>query len=115
MKLKEITLTKRAIGDGNFHLVIQVSSNDLSSLTELAHMIEDECEDSEYGEPLFIDKKKDVYKDKDGDIYDAYCVKCKEKRNFVGKILTSDSGRRMAQGKCGDCGTKLNRVLGKVL
>lgn len=44
---------------------------------------------------------------------DAYCVKCKEKRNFVGRILTSDSGRRMAQGRCDECGTKLNRVLGK--
>ena len=46
---------------------------------------------------------------------DAYCVKCKDKKNFEGKVLVSDSGRRMAQGKCGDCGTKLNRILGKVL
>lgn len=44
---------------------------------------------------------------------DAYCVKCKEKREMVGEIRTSDSGRRMATGKCGVCGTKMNRILGK--
>lgn len=51
-----------------------------------------------------------------GEFYgDAYCVKCKDKRNFIGRVITSDSGRRMAQGKCGICGTKLNRILGKDL
>ena len=45
---------------------------------------------------------------------DAYCVKCKDKRFFVGVIKTSDSGRRIAMGKCNVCGTKLNRILGKV-
>jgi hypothetical protein len=44
---------------------------------------------------------------------EAYCVKCKEKKNFTGEIKVSDSGRRMAQGICPDCGTKLNRILGK--
>ena len=44
---------------------------------------------------------------------DAYCVKCKVPREFEGKIKTSDSGRRMAVGKCYECGTKLNRILGK--
>ena len=44
---------------------------------------------------------------------DAYCVKCKEKRNFEGTVKVSDSGRRMAQGICSVCGTKLNRILGK--
>jgi uncharacterized protein DUF5679 len=44
---------------------------------------------------------------------DAYCVKCKEKRDFTGEIKISESGRRMAQGVCGVCGTKLNRILGK--
>lgn len=44
---------------------------------------------------------------------DAYCVKCKENRNFEGVIKISDSGRRMAQGKCPICNTKLNRILGK--
>ena len=44
----------------------------------------------------------------------AYCVKCKELRDFEGTIKTSDSGRRMAMGKCPVCGTKVNRILGKV-
>lgn len=44
---------------------------------------------------------------------DAYCVRCKDKRYFEGKVITSDSGRRMAQGRCDECGTKLNRILGK--
>lgn len=44
---------------------------------------------------------------------DAYCVKCKEKRDFEGEVHTSDSGRRMAKGKCPVCGTTVNRILGK--
>lgn len=52
---------------------------------------------------------------KDGDIYrgETYCVKCKEKRSFEGKIKVSESGRRMAQGICPVCATKVNRILGK--
>jgi hypothetical protein len=42
-----------------------------------------------------------------------YCVKCKEKSDFTGEIKVSESGRRMAQGICPVCGTKLNRILGK--
>ena len=44
---------------------------------------------------------------------EAYCVKCKEKRDFTGEVKVSESGRRMAQGICPVCGTKLNRILGK--
>jgi hypothetical protein len=44
---------------------------------------------------------------------DAYCVKCKEKRDFEGHVVVSESGRRMAKGKCSVCGTTLNRILGK--
>jgi hypothetical protein len=43
----------------------------------------------------------------------AYCVKCKEKRDFTGEVKVSESGRRMAQGICPVSGTKLNRILGK--
>jgi hypothetical protein len=47
---------------------------------------------------------------------DAYCVKCKDKRTMVeGLIKTSDSGRRMAVGKCLACGTKVNRILGRLV
>ena len=44
---------------------------------------------------------------------EAYCVKCKEKRSFEGHVKVSESGRRMAQGICPTCGTKVNRILGK--
>ena len=44
---------------------------------------------------------------------EAYCVKCKAKRDFTGEIKVSASGRRMAQGICPVCGTKVNRILGK--
>jgi Domain of unknown function (DUF5679) len=44
---------------------------------------------------------------------EAYCVKCKAKRSFKGEVKVSDSGRRMAQGICPECGTKVNRILGK--
>src|SRR5213078_3323027 len=45
--------------------------------------------------------------------YNGYCVKCKEKRDFEGEVKVSESGRRMAQGTCPVCGTKMNRILGK--
>ena len=58
----------------------------------------------------YIHEKKYI----DGDNIDAYCVKCKDKRWIANmKITTSDSGRRMAQGNCDVCGTKVNRILGK--
>ena len=43
---------------------------------------------------------------------EAYCVKCKEKRPFTG-VVVEKNGRRMAQGICPTCGTKVNRILGK--
>ena len=45
--------------------------------------------------------------------YNGYCVKCREKRDFEGTVVVSDSGRRMAKGTCPVCGTKMNRILGK--
>ena len=44
---------------------------------------------------------------------EAYCVKCKEKREAEGNVVVSESGRKMAKGVCPVCGTKLNRILGK--
>ena len=44
----------------------------------------------------------------------AYCVKCKENNPIKDKVVkVSDSGRRMAQGVCPNCGTRVNRILGK--
>lgn len=42
---------------------------------------------------------------------EAYCVKCKEKRQFDGEVHVSEKGRRMAKGTCPQCGTKLTRFL----
>ena len=44
--------------------------------------------------------------------YNGYCVKCREKRDFDGEVVES-GGRRMAKGTCPQCGTKMNRILGK--
>lgn len=41
--------------------------------------------------------------------YEAYCVKCKDKRPMKDvKIVTNAKGRRMAKGICPKCGTKMN-------
>jgi len=45
--------------------------------------------------------------------YEAYCVKCREKREFEGEEVTLANGRRAAQGICPVCGTKVMRILGK--
>ena len=45
--------------------------------------------------------------------YEAYCVKCREKREFEGEEVTLKNGRRAAQGTCPVCGTKVMRILGK--
>lgn len=44
----------------------------------------------------------------------AFCVTCKHNVEFVGVVKLSDSGRRMAQGRCPSCSTKVNRILGKL-
>jgi hypothetical protein len=60
--------------------------------------------------------RQGVRKDEEDDVaetYNGYCVKCREKRDFEGEVSVSDSGRRMAKGKCPVCGTTMNRILGK--
>ncbi|AOS61812.1 DUF5679 domain-containing protein [Actinoalloteichus hymeniacidonis] len=44
--------------------------------------------------------------------YNGYCVKCRAKRDFEGKVEESNN-RRMAKGICPVCGTKMTRILGK--
>jgi hypothetical protein len=46
-------------------------------------------------------------------MYNGYCVKCKEKRDFEGNVEVSKTGMNMAKGKCPVCGTTVNRILGK--
>ncbi len=45
--------------------------------------------------------------------YNGYCVKCKEKRDFEGRVEVSKTGMKMAKGSCPVCGTTVNRILGK--
>jgi tartrate dehydratase alpha subunit/fumarate hydratase class I-like protein len=45
--------------------------------------------------------------------YEAYCVKCKAKREFEGEETTLKNGRKAAKGKCPVCGTTGMRILGK--
>lgn len=45
--------------------------------------------------------------------YEAYCVKCKAKREFEGEEVTLKNGRRAAKGTCPVCGTTVMRILGK--
>lgn len=50
----------------------------------------------------------------DGDLIDAYCVKCRDKRTMLdSKIYISDSGRRRAKGKCAVCNAVVLRILSK--
>jgi hypothetical protein len=42
-----------------------------------------------------------------------YCVKCKAKREATGEVKVNDKGTRMAKAVCPECGTNLNRILGK--
>lgn len=44
----------------------------------------------------------------------AYCVKCKEKRDITDPHeVTLKNGNRAAEGTCPVCGTKLFRMMGK--
>ena len=43
---------------------------------------------------------------------EAYCVKCKEKRECKGPVTSSESGRRLGWGTCPVCGITMNRILG---
>jgi hypothetical protein len=45
--------------------------------------------------------------------YEAYCVKCRAKREFEGTEVELKNGRKAAQGICPVCGTKVMRILGK--
>ena len=44
---------------------------------------------------------------------EAYCVKCKAKRDFTGEVSLNVKGTRMAKGKCPECNTTVTRILGK--
>lgn len=43
---------------------------------------------------------------------EAYCMKCRQKREFEGQLVTLKNGRPALQGSCPVCGTKLTKILG---
>ena len=45
---------------------------------------------------------------------EVYCVKCKAKKTITEhEIVTTKNNRKMAKGKCPDCGTGVNKFLPK--
>ena len=45
---------------------------------------------------------------------DAYCVKCKEKREMKApKEVTMKNGKKAMTGSCSSCGTKMFKIGGK--
>lgn len=60
------------------------------------------------GRPRPVGKEAEV-----ADKYEAYCVKCRAKREFEGEVVELKNGRKAAQGTCPVCGTKVMRILGK--
>jgi hypothetical protein len=42
----------------------------------------------------------------------AYCMKCRQKREFEGHLVTLKNGRPAMQGTCPVCGTKLTKIMG---
>jgi hypothetical protein len=57
--------------------------------------------------------EEDTVATKANTVYNGYCVKCKEKRDFEGTVEVSKTGMNVAKGKCPVCGTTMNRILGK--
>jgi hypothetical protein len=44
--------------------------------------------------------------------FEGYCVKCREKREVTdGEVKETPNGRRMVQGECPVCSTKVTRFL----
>lgn len=44
--------------------------------------------------------------------FEGYCMKCRKKRIVKdGTVEEKENGRRMAKGRCPECGTKMTRFL----
>jgi hypothetical protein len=51
---------------------------------------------------------------KGGSMAEAYCVKCKSKKEIKdAKEVSMKNGRKAMKGKCPDCGTGMYRIMGK--
>jgi len=51
-----------------------------------------------------------------GEIFEglAYCMKCKQKREFFGEVDVIN-GRRIARGLCPECGCAVTRIVGRAV
>lgn len=54
---------------------------------------------------------EEISQDDEGEVYDGFCVKCREHRAFTGEIVEMSNGRRRAKGTCPICGTGISRIL----
>lgn len=53
--------------------------------------------------------------ERDKGMVEAYCVKCKAKRQIKNPVMTTlKNGRKAVKGVCPVCGTKLFRIGGKL-
>lgn len=44
----------------------------------------------------------------------CYCLKCKSQQKMLEpQMKTTKNGRKMLSGKCGNCGTKVNKFVSK--
>lgn len=51
---------------------------------------------------------------KEGKMPEAYCVKCKEKREISdAEEVVMKNGMKALKGTCPECGTKVFKILGK--
>lgn len=41
------------------------------------------------------------------------CMKCKTQREFSGEVVIWKNGMKAVKGPCPECGTTINRILGK--
>ena len=69
---------------------------------------EDNWGPGDFGHPLNADGST-----RDAFTGDGYCVACKCAQKFSGFVTYAESGRRMAQGACPTCNTKITRILGE--
>ncbi len=58
---------------------------------------------------LYLERKE--YLEKGGELMQAYCVKCRAKKEMKdAKAITMKNGKPATQGVCPTCGTKMFRI-----
>jgi hypothetical protein len=67
---------------------------------------DDEWSPGDFGHPLNADGSK-----RELTLIEGYCVACKDSRIFSGVVKISESGRKMAQGACPVCNTRMAKSM----